>query len=227
MILTCENCQARYLVAPHVLGEAGRRVRCTSCGHEWHQINEEPQDEDPVDFRSILDAVEPIPESVMPVQEEKPVLQPIPKKQRRPVSGRIKAYAAAAVIVLGIAGSLYPLKNEIVQIWPPAAGLYMAIGQDVPVKGEGLIFDQLTAEDVHAEGIIKIEGRIINLKSTPAVIPAIQATAVDDNNKPIARRIVDPGGEELKGQGETTFSVVYPDPPKNAKRITLRFVLGG
>ena len=37
MIITCDACLKRYLIDPLSLGASGREVRCSSCGHVWHQ----------------------------------------------------------------------------------------------------------------------------------------------------------------------------------------------
>jgi predicted Zn finger-like uncharacterized protein len=37
MLISCPNCSARYLIADTVIGPSGRRVRCASCKHVWHQ----------------------------------------------------------------------------------------------------------------------------------------------------------------------------------------------
>src|SRR6187397_1938671 len=33
MIITCPNCRTSYQIKPLTLGQHGRTVRCTSCGH--------------------------------------------------------------------------------------------------------------------------------------------------------------------------------------------------
>ena len=40
MILTCPNCQTRYVVDPNKLGPSGRSVRCDSCQHSWFEQGE-------------------------------------------------------------------------------------------------------------------------------------------------------------------------------------------
>lgn len=36
MELICPSCEARYRVPDGTIGERGRRVSCTNCGHRWH-----------------------------------------------------------------------------------------------------------------------------------------------------------------------------------------------
>ncbi len=38
MIVTCEECETKFLVASEALGIEGRKVRCGSCGHVWLQM---------------------------------------------------------------------------------------------------------------------------------------------------------------------------------------------
>jgi predicted Zn finger-like uncharacterized protein len=38
MILTCPKCATRFSLDPSVIGAQGRKVRCSSCHHIWHQM---------------------------------------------------------------------------------------------------------------------------------------------------------------------------------------------
>lgn len=42
MILTCPECGTQYAVKDGAIPEGGRKVRCASCGHSWHQDPGEP-----------------------------------------------------------------------------------------------------------------------------------------------------------------------------------------
>jgi predicted Zn finger-like uncharacterized protein len=69
MIVTCPNCSTRFLVDDYMLGDGGRRVRCTNCRHEWFQ---EPQQKNRVDYsegRSSSD-LEPLEEMTEELEEE-------------------------------------------------------------------------------------------------------------------------------------------------------------
>jgi predicted Zn finger-like uncharacterized protein len=37
MILTCPSCATQYAVKDGAIPDGGRKVRCASCGHSWHQ----------------------------------------------------------------------------------------------------------------------------------------------------------------------------------------------
>ena len=41
MILQCPECQARFLVADHLIPAEGRTVRCGACKHQWHVMKED------------------------------------------------------------------------------------------------------------------------------------------------------------------------------------------
>ena len=40
MIVTCPSCDTSFAVDESLLGERGRKVRCSECGHRWHQLPE-------------------------------------------------------------------------------------------------------------------------------------------------------------------------------------------
>jgi predicted Zn finger-like uncharacterized protein len=47
MILTCPECSSRFVLPDEALGEDGRKVKCSACGHVWFQSpHEAPEVED-------------------------------------------------------------------------------------------------------------------------------------------------------------------------------------
>lgn len=42
MIVSCSSCMKRYYLDGDILGSQGRQVRCTHCGHTWHQLSPPP-----------------------------------------------------------------------------------------------------------------------------------------------------------------------------------------
>ena len=55
MILTCPSCGTQYAVKDGAIPEGGRKVRCASCGHSWHQMPG-------AEVRNEEDVVTPVPE---------------------------------------------------------------------------------------------------------------------------------------------------------------------
>lgn len=47
MILTCPQCSTQFKLDDALIGEAGRKVKCSSCAHVWHQAPvTEPAEDD-------------------------------------------------------------------------------------------------------------------------------------------------------------------------------------
>jgi predicted Zn finger-like uncharacterized protein len=66
MLISCPNCSARYLVADTVIGPSGRRVRCASCKHVWHQSAAQEDGKRDIVRAAVKPAAPSQPQSVVP-----------------------------------------------------------------------------------------------------------------------------------------------------------------
>lgn len=233
MIITCEQCNARYLLASLLLGVAGRKVRCGVCGHEWYQ---EPVDEpytresaDAASFHDMLDqeSLEPIPEGVKPIPEGSNV--PVLHGEKLPGAKKATSGAIAAVLVfLLLSGALLALRGQVVQIWPPAALVFELAGFPTPVPGEGLIFDHITATakpDENGKYILVLEGNIINLKSKESAIPHILATLRNTGGEPGESWSINTGQNRIGAEQTIPFTTTFDNLPADMEEVNVRFVL--
>lgn len=94
MILTCPNCATRYVVKDGSIGPKGRKVRCASCAHSWHQepdpsalVEEDPLPppaggtplvEDTAPVQEEMTAPPPFGEASEPVSDPEPEPEPAP-----------------------------------------------------------------------------------------------------------------------------------------------------
>lgn len=60
MILTCPSCGTQYAVKDGAIPEGGRKVRCASCGHSWHQ------DPEPGTAQAMDENAQEAPEETLP-----------------------------------------------------------------------------------------------------------------------------------------------------------------
>jgi len=255
MIITCEQCHARYLLASLLLGVHGRKVRCGVCSHTWFQepIDEisdnavdvdppelpEPATEAPESFAEMMDAeavtVEPIPDGVRPVEDTAPET----KKRRMPsfkipglkwamTPGDVRAVMASILLFLLIGGGLIVMRTMVVQIWPPSALLYEVTGLKIPVPGEGLIFDRVKASavaDSNGTSTLTVEGAVINLRAQKSALPRIRATLLGDGGLTETSWIIPVSENEIAPETTIPFTATFTDVPESAKEVNVRFVL--
>lgn len=240
MIINCEQCHARYLVASLLLGTDGRKVRCGVCGHVWFQEPideayrrpaEDPEDDDAApSFREMVeDSDDEVPHAIHPIPDEV-ALSPLPlgkQAENRGGFGRgdWNAVAAVVALVIVLAGAVYALRVPLVAAWPAAA-----LVLDVPVPGEGLIFDQLRARAVPDDrGVytLTLEGSIINLHARPAALPKVMATLHAADGTLSGDRWIVPvdGGDVMDGESIVNFTTTYPNLPDAMGEVNVRFVL--
>ena len=91
MILTCPNCATRYVVKDGSIGPKGRKVRCASCGHSWHQeadvsalADESPLAAPPMPRQQEEDPAPEPPEQAAPEPTETVAPPPIPEAEDIP-----------------------------------------------------------------------------------------------------------------------------------------------
>lgn len=238
MIITCEQCNARYLLASLLLGVSGRKVRCGVCGNEWYQEPvDEPYTRQSADDASFSDMVgqaeaEPIPESVRPIPEGSnvPAMQGDSHKQAKR-SGAAGGVIAGLLLFGLLAGGIFTMRAPLVQAWPPLALVFDLAGLPVAVPGEGLIFDQMKAHavpDANGKYTLTLSGNIINLKSREATLPKIKARLIgagDDAEDAGPEWDVVIGRDKIEGEEVVPFISVYDDLPEAINEVNIRFTL--
>lgn len=232
MIITCEQCNARYLLASLLLGTTGRTVRCGVCGHSWFQ---EPEEEaftreaaDDVTFADMVrDTMDPIPEGVRPIPEGSGI-PALHGGSKIPISKRGVAGAIAALFVfILVSGLVMILREPIARAWPPAALLYEMAGMPVAIPGEGLIFDGVKAVSIPAQDgtySLTVTGTIINLRRQDAALPKIEAALLREGGGEIESWTVPVDSRAIDGEEVIPFSVTYDGLAEADGEVNIRFV---
>jgi predicted Zn finger-like uncharacterized protein len=232
MILICENCQTRYLVASSAIGEEGRKVRCTNCGHEWFQnykrIDADFVTEPEPEVKKEIREPEPIPDVIKPVPEGSNL--PLPAAEAAMLNRRSgnAGYLAALFVFIAIAALLVVFRKPVTHIWPPAAGLYQIMGLAASLPGEGLALEGITAVagiDEHGVNTLEITGHIVNKQDKPGDVPSLLSALRTTEGKIYDVWEIKPPQEKLGPREVVEFHTAYPEIPDNIKDVSIRFML--
>lgn len=143
MRIACPACNAAFQVPDDQLSE-GRVVRCARCGTDWTPIGSIPAGKseeavpESVAVPPVVDAPEPdalvAPQRV--AAEEIPLPLPFmdpepPARPTREAPGPallVLAWVVSLAIVGTAIGGLYAGRERVMQVWPPSARAYAALG---------------------------------------------------------------------------------------------------
>lgn len=234
MILTCPECATSYFVDDSRIPEAGRAVKCASCGARWTALPETPalnlevsHDEGAIAREPAQDveAHEDIPISELPGEVLPKVFRAKADTERR-----VREAAATGIIWAGLAAALLVLlavafvfRVDVVRIWPRTASAFAFVGQ--PVNSLGLVIEGVRFEPSLQEGhaALSVSGMIRNIQDEPVVAPPMRISLLDEDGKAVVTKIARPADAKIP-PGETRhFAIALLDPPVTARVLEVAF----
>ena len=225
MIISCPSCSARFTVDDSALGPEGRKVKCSKCGHIWHQQPEpvalEPDPEPPPAVAAALRAAE---EDPAPVRRRPRAAAPVREKRR---SGAAAMWILLIVILAGILGGGYVYRDRIMSELPATEPIFAAIGlgPESPYAGLDLIGVTSKQEDgPDGAKILKITGKVVNSSDKPKDVPGLSGRLYDEENRELYRwsfKAPQPG--RLLPSEEVAFATEVRNPNKKAAGLTITF----
>lgn len=216
MIVTCPSCSARYLVETQKLGAQGRMVRCGSCQHTWYQAPPEGP----------LPKVEMTapPPALAPSTIERRNLPAIP---RRRWSGRkIAGLLMAPLVLMAVAWGAIFMRDRVMAAFPQTAQIYSGLGLAANTSefGSGIEVRAAARRAVdNGETVLVIDGRIVNLSSSPRRVPPLKVTLRDANDKPLVSWTFSAGIAQLAPGASAPFHTVYQHPNADATSVVVMF----
>lgn len=207
-----------------MLGEAGRNVRCGSCGHSWHQT---PTTEDPeIESGSKLEPEQaPLVKPETPAKPDRTLdkldeqrkrvgaaIQSIPSQ--RFSTFKVVGWIALLAFVGGLIAVIVAGRETIIAQAPGASRFYEMVGLQA-VVGQGLELRDVISERrvVAGEDTLVIEGTIVNVSQSPQPVPRLRASLVDSDGVELASWAVSAHSTSLPPGGFTTFQANAVNPP--------------
>lgn len=215
MIVTCPTCSTRYLVETGKLGAQGCMVRCGSCSHTWYQAP-------PEDLAPQVELKVPVPEPV-PGAVERGGLPAIPRKRRR-----WGAVVTLLILLLILAGAIWGaifMRDRVMALVPQTIGIYsrLSLTDIKPQYGVGLEIRDVTPQRTTAndQSTLMIDGQIVNLSSSPRLVPPLKATLRDANDKPLTSWTFSAGVSTLAPGASAQFHTSYAQPMAEATGVVV------
>jgi predicted Zn finger-like uncharacterized protein len=208
MILTCPACHSRYRVDDKAMGgAAGRTVRCTSCGHKWHQS--------PVSSASAA----PNPETAVPL-----VASPVEAGlDAPPLSAPLPDVPPPAALAALVLGGVFA-RRTVVAVWPPAARVYALAGLPVEPLGAGLEIRKVIPTRT-GEGLV-VEGEVVNIDGGARTVPQLRVALLDPAQKELRFEIIAPPKNRLEPGEAVQFRAPFAKPDDAATKVAVTWTSG-
>jgi predicted Zn finger-like uncharacterized protein len=225
MILSCPACRTRYLVDEEALrGRSGRTVRCTHCGHTWHQaaLPKPAENAGPANSVGWIEPALEVPPRPATTLEVPPRPRTLPEPPRRRSRwGALRWLVIAVLLILAVLAGVVVARGAVVALWPPAARLYALAGFAAEPPWTGLKIEKL-APSRTPDGLV-IEGDIANSGKSTQDLPRLRVALRDASDKEVQCKIVDPPQPRLSPGAAAHFKTPFDHPEDAAKGVVVTF----
>lgn len=228
MILTCPNCESRFLLPAQALGPAGRRVKCSNCGEIWNQLPDAEEIRAETEDGETNPPIPDIPESVKPIPDggALPAL-PDSTTQVRIARRDIHGYASALALFLFTGAALVAARVPVVSAWPPALAVYDLMGLSVPGPYDGLSIGEITPSGTSTEGdageTLSLKAHVLNQNPAAVPAPALAVTIHDSAGAVIDEWVLPPASAMIDPSGALEYTHTKDMPQKSESvSVTLK-----
>lgn len=216
MIVTCPECDTRYLAETSGFLPNGRTVRCANCSNTWFQ-------EPPSDTAEIL-AIESIEDVETQMVSPGAAALPAPYvKQPTKLKGLASVLVVLAIIGSAFSGALV-LRQDVVRLWPPAQGLYNLVGLQVAPLGLTFQDTNFQRRVENGQAVLIVFGEIVNDTDTPLRLLPVRITLRDASEQPLDQWQFSLGEEVMQPKERRKFETRRVNPPSNAHDLKVEFV---
>ncbi|MBP9693760.1 MAG: zinc-ribbon domain-containing protein [Alphaproteobacteria bacterium] len=228
MLVSCQKCQAQYNVKDELLQSAPRKLRCVKCGNVWTEKKIGAPE-----VASINQTSAPA-ESVAEIKSAKPKSKPQAEKAKadfqfvQKIAPYSKWIALAASMVFILTSAII-FRKEAIAIWPPIAIVYQTAQIPVEILGDGLAFEEITANRIQEEGklVLFLKGKIVNNSGEALMIPPfVQAVSISPDKKPIEKWQFKAPSQMIAPGQVVEFQSLLKDVNGFANNLVLRFTTG-
>jgi predicted Zn finger-like uncharacterized protein len=240
MILACPACSTRFSIDAAALGPGGRRVRCGSCKHVWHQPapqGEAAPAEEPLPalFSESPKAAEPEPPPAprvaaeaddplhSPTQSGRTRLVAAPPPKRTGAAGL--AWSALALVVILVAGGAVIAKDSVLAAFPQTERFYAMVGLTSVATGAGLELRKVSWKRERADGVsvLLIEGEVANVSREVRQVPKIRGAILGQGDRELSYWLFPPPEPKLLPGEAVRFRTQLTNPPDGGERLTIDF----
>ena len=238
MILACPACSTRFAIDASALSPGGRRVRCGSCKHVWHQpapqTEAKPAEEPlPSLFAESSKEAEVEPAPAPRAEAEAPPRPPLPSAHTRlapapppkHTGAAGLAWSALALVVLLVVGGAVIAKDWVLIAFPQTERFYAMVGLTSAPTGAGLELRKVSWKRERADGVsvLLIEGEVANVSREVRLVPNIRGAILDQGRRELSFWTFPPPEPKLLPGEAVRFKTEVRNPPDEGRELSMNF----